>query len=631
MTALTPAMRAAFRPPEPMTVSQWVDRNVVLGADSAEPGPYCTDRTPYVREWQDSAAIPHVHQVTIVKSTQVGGSVALLNVLAYAIAQEPGPITWVMPTREDAEEVGENRVQPMVDLCPALRAQLTGERFDAKKRQIRFKRCRLLFRSARVPKELAQYPARWLFGDEAGKWPAWTQSEAAPFDLARERTRTFWNHKVYLNSTPTVPDAVISVEFERGDRRRFWVPCPLCGRFQVLRWPQVKFNASLSEDELRRTKAAHYECEHCSKPIPDTSKQAMLQAGVWCPEAVGDPTPHMVEGRLVLPNDRAPHRSYHLWAGYSPWLAWWEIAAEFLRSKDNPATLQNFVNSWLGEPWEQRVAVNSDSAVAASVDSDRPQRSVPDDVLVVTAAVDVQHDRLEWCVQGWGYDEESWVLGVGVVPKMAGAEDWRQLGDVLFRQTWGRHRVRLAVIDVRGGRGDEVLDWVTHWTPNAIMIAGVEMDGPDQFRTRKIEKHPRTGQALESSLVQWSVNVSWFKDLVAARIARAVDDPQHRPGRIHLPNDLPESFLKQIASEQKVLERRGRKQVHRWILKPGHQRNEAWDLLVYGAAAARMLKVDRLHSAEHRPARQQQAIQRATPPIRPRRSEIDYPLLGGGL
>lgn len=619
-----------MRWPERATVSEWVDRNIVLGGDSAEPGPYHTERTPYVREWQDSAAIPWVHQVTIVKSTQVGGSVALLNVLAYAISEDPGPITWVMPTREDASEFGENRVLPMVDHSTALRRQMTGERFDAKKRQITFRRCRVLFRSARVPKELAQYAARWLFGDEAAKWPAWTQQEAAPWDLARERTRTFWNHKVFLNSTPTVPDGLINSEFRRGDRRRFHVPCPHCSRFQVLRWPQVKWPDAIdTEAKMRAAKQAWYECEGCKQPIADLHKGPMLARGWWCPEDF-DPAPHIVDGRLVLPNDRAPHRSYHVWAGYSPWLAWWEIVAEFLRSKDNPASLMNFVNSWLAEVWEDRVESTTDEAVIACVDARAPG-DCPSEVMVITAAVDVQKDRLEWALQGWGRDEESWVIAAGRIQKASNAGDWRELGDTLFRSTWGKDqlRVRCCVVDSRYRR-DEVLDFVRTWHPVARMIVGVDREGPLPFTTSKLDKHPRTGQPLPNSLLVWSVNVNLFKDMVAARIGKAITEPEAKADRIHLPNGLPPNWLDQLTSEHKVRERRGATERHVWVMKQGHLRNEAWDLCVYNAAAARMIRVETLRSPENLPVRaQQQAAPRAPKP-RGRRPGPRFPLLGGG-
>lgn len=605
---------------------------MLLGDDSAEPGAYRTARTPYVREWQDSAGLPWVHQVTVCKSTQIGGTQAMLNVLAYAIAQDPGPVTWAMPTREDAAEFADNRVQPMVDASPTLSAQMTGERFDAKRRQIQFRRCRVLFRSSVTAKELAQYPARWLFADEADKWRAKAQGEAAPFDLARERTRTFWNHRVFVTSTPTVSDGLVSVEFARGDRRRYHVPCPHCGAFQVLSWKRVKWDNAKHDTEakMRAAREAWYECSSCQQRILDAHKQDMLAKGFWCPEGV-DPTPHLVDGRLDLPDDRAPHRSYHLWAGYSPWLAWWEIVAEFLRSSGNPRTLQNFVNSWLAEAWVDRVDDTPEAAVAACVEP-RLQGDVPDEVKVITASVDVQKDRVEWSVEGWGVDEESWLISAGKVQKQADGGDWRELGDILFRNTFGKQqlRVRCCVVDSRYRR-DEVIDFVRKWQPVARMIAGVEREAPIPFTTQRLDKHPRTGAVMPNALVCWNVNVGWFKDLVAARIAKTHAEPDTRAGRMHLPSDLPVGWIEQMSSEHKVRESSGSKEVHRWVLKPGHQRNEAWDLTVYNAAAARLIRCDTLRSepagdekgAPPTTARTSQPARKHRPP------GARFPLLGG--
>lgn len=592
-TVWTPAMRNALRWPERGTVSDWVDRNIVLVDDSAEPGPYCTARTPYVREIQDSASLPWVHQVTFQKSTQVGGSACLLNVLAYAIAQDPGPITWVMPTREDASEFGENRVQPLVDASAALRAQLTGERFDAKKRQIKFRRCRVLFRSARVPKELAQYPARWLFGDEAGKWPQWTQDEAAPFDLARERCRTFWNHKIYLNSTPTTPAGLISTEFARGDRRRYHVPCPHCGVFQVLKWAQVKWPGTVdSEEAMRARREAWYECEACGGHIGDGHKQVMLARGWWCPEDV-DPDPHVVDGRLVLPNDRAPHRSYHLWAGYSPWLAWWEIVAEWLRSKDVPATLQNFVNSWLGEPWVEKIEEPKVEQLHDCI-GNYERGTVPDGVQVLTAGVDVQKRFLVFTIRGWGMDMESWLLDHGRV------DTWDQLEAALFARSWPRGLVMRGVFLDSNYRTAEAIDFGRKYPAVVRLMKGVEFDDPRPFSNARIERHPRTGASI--GLLLWHVNVGMFKDLLSQHVQRGAQDGQ---GRWHIYPGVDATYLSEMSAEHKVLVRSSTKERERWVKKSAGRQNHYWDTEVYNRAMANLLRVENLRSntAEAAPER----------------------------
>ena len=594
-------MLNALRQPNDLTVSEWADRNIVLGGDSAEPGPYHTDRTPYVREWQDSAALPWVHQVTIQKSTQVGGSVSLLNILAFAISEDPGPITWVMPTREDATEFGENRVLPMVELSPALSRQMTAERFDAKKRQIKFRRCRLLFRSARVPKELAQYAARWLFGDEAGKWPTWTQQEAAPWDLARERTRTFWNHRVFLNSTPVAPDGLITVEWQRGDRRRFHVPCPHCGRFQVLRWPQVKWPADVdSEERMRAAKDAWYECEHCKGRIVDRHKAEILARGWWCPEDL-DPEGHLVDGRLVIPNDRTPHRSYHIWAAYSPWLAFWEIAAEFLRSKDNPANLQGFVNNWLGEPWVEKVDDPRPEVLRDCVGGYR-RSEVPQGVQILTAGVDVQKRFLAFSVRGWGLDMESWLLDHGRV------DGFDELAAALFVRAWPRNLiVRAVFIDTRY-RPNEVIDFARRYPAFVKLSKGVEFDDPRPFSAAKVERHPVTGAPL--GLLRWHVNVGMFKDELSGSVRTG---NVSGPNAFHIYEGVDDQYLQEMSSEHKVLERSGKIERERWVKKAGHRQNHFWDTEVLNRAVAKLMRIDQLRQLMARATQRGQQQQSSGP------------------
>lgn len=598
--AFTPSMRRALRWPERITVSEWADQNVLLGHDSAEPGPYRTSRTPYVREWQDSAALPHVHQVTVVASTQVGKTQSGLNVLAYAIAQDPGPITWVMPTREDANEFGENRVQPMVDICPVLRREMTGERFDSKRRQIQFRRSRILFRSAVTPKELAQYPARWLFGDECDKWPARAKGEAPPFDLARERTRTFWNHKVYLSSTPTIEEGLVWREFQRGDRRRFYVPCPHCGAYQVLRWKLVKWRSEEidTEEKMRAAREAWYECEACAERIEDRHKQIMLERGVWCPEHV-DLDDHLVDGRLEL-DETNPHRSYHIWAGYSPWLAWWELAAEFLRTHGGP-NFQNFVNSWLGEPWVERVEESRPDELAACIGGYH-RGEVPQGVKVLTAGVDVQKRFLAFVVRGWGVDMESWLIDHGCV------ETWDDLAGVLFSKPLPGGLMLHSVFIDTNYRTSEVIDFARAHPAQVRMVRGQEFDEPIPFKARAVERHPRTGQPI-GHLKAWHVNVGMFKDLLAQSIRIGGDEAA---GAFHVYHEVDRSYLDEMTSEHKVLLRNGSYERERWTKKPGRRQNHFWDCEVYNRALAHLIRVDRLRSGlDGAPAKARRRARRA--------------------
>lgn len=605
--------REAWRPPERLRVSEWADRHRYLDPIASGAGArYSSALTPYARAWMDSANEPHVRQVTICAGTQIGKSETMHNVIGYAVAQDPGPAMLVVPRNVDIPTAVQRRILPMLQASPVLLEQLTDSARDLKKRELAFRRSVLYVRSSQSPADLASVPVRYLLVDEADKFPRWAGKEASPIDLARERTRTFWNSIVYVVSTPTTRDGTIQREFDDGDRRRYHVPCPHCGRFQTLRWQQVDFGGVRDVREMRKRRTATYRCEACAKAIPDERKREMLLAGVWVPDGV--PVDDWRRGAHL--EDREPHRSFHLWAAYSPWLAWWQLAAQFLASKDDPARLQNWTNSWLAEPWEERIEAPVAESVAAAVVRGHRMGQVPPGVLVATAGVDVQGDRLVYVVRGWGMDDESWLLTAGQVTT------WDELADVLFRNVWttaanaGAAGVRVALIDSRYRR-DEVVDFARRF-PQVRLGAGVDRMGPLPFTTTALEKHPRTGQRLPNSLLVWSITVGLFKDALAHSM--------RNPEKWHVPEDLPDGYERQMASEHKIRVRHGGHEHQRWVVKPGSAANHFWDCEVYALAAARMVRVDTLRT---RPANEspQQPKRRGPPPRQARSPFEDYPLL----
>lgn len=599
--------RAAWRPVRRQSVSEWADRERVLDPMfTAEPGRWRTDRVPYAREWMDSASERHVRRITLLASTQVGKTEALNNIAGYFIHQDPAPMMLVMPSRETAKLAGERRVMPMIRASPSLAAELTDRQHDARAREVVFRRCIFYFRSAQSPTDLASVPVRVVLGDECDKWPKWTGREAAPISLAMERTRTFYDHLVILASTPTTRSGLITTEYEQGDKRQFFVACVHCQHLQTLEWRNVRWPADIRTGrDMMARKEAWYECPACQRRIDDRQKTAMVEGGFWCPQG-SEPQEWLATGRQ---QDRAQHRSYHIWAAYSPWVQWHKLVAQFLDSKDDPARLMNFTNSWLAEVWEERLEAATATMVEACIDKNHAMWQVPEQAVVLTAAVDVQKDGLHFAVVAWGADEEHWLVGVDVVT------DWEELGAILFRNEWGSRglSIRLCCVDSRYRR-DEVLDFCRTWSA-ARMIQGVERDAPIPFVATKLDKHPRTGATIPGSIAVWSINVAYFKDLLAHRMTATAEE-KAAVGRMHLPNDLPQSRRNELASEHKIVERKGTKTKTRWTIKPGHRRNELLDLMTYCAAAARMVRVDTIRSAERLTQKQQAAMTMPTKPPR---------------
>lgn len=600
----------ALRPPEQLRPSEWADRYRYLDPlTTAAGGRYSSALTPYAREWQDSAACGWVRQVSIVAGTQVGKTETINNVLGYAIAQDPAPAMLVVPRTVDITMTSQRRIVPMIEATPALKAERTAAAHDEKTREIVFRRSVLYLRSSQSPADLASVPVRYLFADEVDKYPKWSGREAAPLDLARERQRTFWNAIAFVVSTPTTRDGPIWREFEDGDRRRFWVPCPHCGHFQQIEWRNIRWPEHIrTAKEMRRERSASLHCSRCTLAIPDNAKRAMLERGVWVPEGVA--LVDWVGG--ARERDRADHRSYHLWAGYSPWLQWWQLVAQFLASKTDPARLQNWVNSWLAEVWEEKVEAPKEEAVAAAVVPGFTMgggERVPDGVLVATGGADVQKDGIFYVVRGWGIDEESWLLAAGKVATFL------ELEDVFARNVWARRGsagVRCAVVDSRYRR-DEVLE-LHRRRPTIRMGVGVERDGPVDFSTNKLERHPKTGAPLANSVLVWSLTVGRFKDYVAARL--------QNPATWHLPEDIPDGYAKQVTAEHKVRLRSGGRERERWVVKPGSDANHYWDAEVYAAAAAKMIRVELLRRRPDEPNGTPPPPQRPPRPPRPIRDSI---------
>jgi phage terminase large subunit GpA-like protein len=580
--------RDAWRPPLELTVSEWADRNRVLDPlTSAEPGPWRTSRTPYLREILDAFGEDGVEQITMMTSTQVGKTEALLCSLGYAIDQDPGPAIFVTPREPDAERIIARRIKPMVESSPSLSSSRTGWAGDYKVGELRFARSILYAGWAHSAASLAGNPCRYAFCDEVDKFPAYAGREADPIDLVRERLRTFPGlRRLVVASTPTTRAGRIFHEWESSDRRRFWLPCPGCGRFQVLKWSRVKWPQDQRDpNAVLDGNLARYACEVCDHSWTDGEKLEALELGVW-----GSEDGEVLEdGEVVEPKTPNRNRGFHIWAAYSPWVTWSELAAKFLEANagGDPARLMNFVNSWLGELWEEEIEKPTETAIAAAISPYKEAELVPE-VRVLTAGVDVQKSELFVTVWGWAEDLRVYL----VLERRVGS--FQALEELVVRGHFGgKDReplpVRMIAIDSRY-RTDEVYDFARRHPANVRAVRGVERSDPLPYSTSRVDRHPISGAAYRKSLVVWALNVGYFKDAIAHSIGVGPEPGAARAFHVH---DSPSSaFLRQMGSEHKVVQRDSRgRQRERWVPRPGIKANHYWDCAVYAWAAAAMISV----------------------------------------
>lgn len=583
---LWPVERAALAPPDRVTVSEWADRHRELSAiNCAEPGRWRTDRTPYLRAVMDGFSDPEVDTLVLMTSTQVGKSETLLNALGYAIDQDPAPTLLVMPRDEDVVSFASRRVRPMIEEAPALRRHLTGAPRDWKRKELALDRMVLYLAGANSPADLAGRPIRYLLCDEVDKFPAFSGREADPVSLARERTRTFFDRTTVISSTPTLRDGTVFREWEQTDRCRYWVPCPFCQAFQVLDFGRIfgpggDSFSGIDPNRMTVEQLAVYVCPHCERHIPDGAKARMMLGGRWVPEAATLEADGTVTGAVS-----SKRRGFHLSALYSPWLTWSDVAAEFLRSKDDVARLMNFTNSWQGWIWEERAEVTDVDTLLRLV---QPYQhgTVPDAARILTAGVDVQRGLLYYAIRAWGMGEQSWLVQAGRV------ETWEILANILFRRRYPRASgnrdplpVSLACVD-SGYRTDEVYRFCREWGERARAVKGSEALAGVPIRMTRVERDG-VGRAVTGGLQLWHVDTTHYKD----KLSRLIHSLPGDAGNWALHADPAIEYLRQITAEHKVISRKGMKVREAWVTKTSGLANHWLDCEVYATAAADMKAV----------------------------------------
>ena len=572
----TSNVRRAWELPERLTVSQWADRSRVLDSTNAEPGPWHTDRTPYLQGVMDAFNDPYIEDITIMASTQCGKTESMFNMVGYAVAQDPGPMLLVMPREDDAKSISSRRIIPMLFISPDLRSHLTSNSDDITKMEISLDRMTIFLSGANSPAGLAQRPIRYLFLDETDKYPAFAGKESDPIKLATERTRTFWNRKIVKCSTPTTEEGYIFREYERTDMRKFYVPCPFCGKAQVLSWPQVKWPEGVRDpEEVKAGRLAWYECIKCKGRITDGMKQKILTKGEWISE-------NQQSGK------RSTRAGFWINAIYSPWLSFSEIAAEWLNSYQRPELLMNFVNSWLAEPWREVIGRTRPDEIKALARS-YSAGTVPEGVLVLTGGVDVQKDHFYVVIRGWGYLQESWLI------LAARLESWDDVVQVMFRTSYQPENTNLGALPVRvtcidtGYRTSEVYEVCREWRDITRPIKGRDQLGGIPFRVTNLDKFP-DGSVLPGGLQLWNLDTTYFKDKVMRLIKNTAVDA---PGGWHIHQNPSEDYVKQLCGEAKVLVRDTKKRRFReeWRPVTTHAASHLFDAEVYATAGAEMLRV----------------------------------------
>lgn len=559
----------AFKPPERYTVSEWADNFRVLTSVSAEPGRWRTNRTPYLKEPMDRFTDPLIEKIVLCFGAQLGKTETELNMIGYALDQTSSPTMMVYPTDTIAKFASDKRVQPMIKSVKSINDKFYE---NSKLLELDFNNGNyMVLVGANSPSSLSSRSIKYLFFDEIDKYPAFAGKEADPIKLATERTKTFVDKKIVMVSTPTVESGNIWQAFmSANERRQYYVPCPHCGVSQVLKFKQIKWPEEHNDNADMIRDTAYYECEHCGERIYDKHKMEMLRSGEW--RAVNES------------QSKVRSVSYHLSSIYSPWVTFGDVAYEFKNSKGTPATLMNFINSWLAEPWKSSKTKSTQNLEFTQ--SNYPCGVVPDKAVLLIASVDVQLDHFWWEVRAYAPGVKSYLIDYGQ------ASTWGDLEEIIINREYpseyGEARqVMKAGID-SGFRTDEVYQFCSRFPEVCIPIKGSS--------NHSTMAAPYTMTSLEKGVVGglklYVLNTDYWKDFIFARMIRPADED----GTIHLYKECPQEYSDHLRSEEKQEIRNVKTGAVTVQWKPltSHPVNHLLDTCTYNAAVADIAGVNYL-------------------------------------
>lgn len=588
---------ATMAPPSALTIAQWADQTIVLSREEAsEPGPWRTARAPYLREMMDCLNEPNIESAVYMVASQLGKTACLKNIAFYYAHNDPSPCLIVMPTKEQVGQFSVERIATGIEASPKLRAIFGSQKSRAAGNTIlnkSFPGGYFAMVGANVARDLASRSCRVVLASEVDGMNSSVGVEGDPIALMFARTTNFWNRKLVFESTPTNKGESLIESLEaNGDQRRYFVPCPHCGEFQTLEFDQLKWPGRDRTGEPQNVAACYYVCAHSGCVITEADKPAMLRRGAW-------------RKTNLNPID-AKCASFQLSTMYSPWFKWPEMAQQYVKAGENDKLLKVFTNTRLGLTFE----VTGETADDESLLKRRivyPAR-VPAGALVLTCGIDVQGNRLEYEIVGWGVNEQSWSIEYGILrgdPAMPPL--WQELDDKVlkarFRHAAGAQmKIASAFIDSSDGNHTKRIYWFCRPRQVRRVYACKGVSGPGQTLIR-----PRAQSRTHRGNVDLRlVGVDTAKESLYDNLREENGGTGYcffpsayldEFGVKHLLPEYDEEHFKQLTAEQLVSSTEGMTTVKKWEKK--RPRNEALDCRVYAMAALEDLHVNWKKLAEN--------------------------------
>jgi phage terminase large subunit GpA-like protein len=619
-----------WAPKAEVSFSDFCNENIWLSPlHEATPGKFNLEENPFWREPLDCFTNPDVYEITVMKSTQVGGTLVALSAIIALSEVDPAPMMLVLPEESSATEARDRLYDN------ALESPMFSDRVPARRHwnlrsiDLRTMRCYLAMSGKR--QSLRGRPCKRVFRSETDVYTKHkNQISGDPIAASGERVKRFYWSQIYNESSPSGEDSFIAESYDLSDQRRWMCKCPHCGKHQELRFypyrdgPNKGFGGVtgfldgkgdlLPEDEARRR--ARYICENGCE-INNNQKNQMVKTGRWVPAGqwIDDETGE-VQG---TPTASGRHRGYRLWSIHSPVISLGKLVGAYVEMKTK-GKLREFHETWLGRRWRKILKTPDWQKLGKRLRLSYQRLEVPQDCWFLVGAGDVQENGVYWNVRGWGHMGTSWLIDWGFIRRfhdtelIDGAEVSSDLArfetEVMNRRFFlqnhrmnplGKTELRVKLAGIDGGyRIRDVHNFlVTRFgdedpeTSRLRIVRGDDkVDPGERFRRSMVERNVRTGEVYEGGLHQWRIYTPTYKEDLLTKYSVKADTP----GALHFPANIlsesgGESYLRQITNEypdDELNEKTNRKR-RVWKVRQPSIGNHYFDLEVYNAALAEML------------------------------------------
>lgn len=610
------AGRRGWTPPPRINVPDWADRYRKLKNGSR----WSTATAEIARGPMLAVTEPGVHVITVMVCTQLLKTSLLENTFGFHAHLDPCDMLMVQPKDDAAEQFSKERITPFVRATPELRKLVgTGKTRDVEETLTykAFPGGFLAIVGAGSPDNLARRPVRIVLYDEVDKYPI--TREGDPISLGDERMATFVNWLSIRACSPTVEDeSRIAASYAQSDQRRASVVCPHCQHRQFLDFFK---HVNWDKDGSRhRTETARIYCESCGAAWSEGNRLRALQTARWhqtktfeCCGAHHDPIDEY-QRACGAGDEAAIEKVWRWWAGdrwavyrafcpvckrdgidnvhagfqagklYSPWPKDrpTEIAAKWIAAQGDEDRKQVWFNTQAGIPY-RAYSGKELRAIQISSRSEVWSAEVPDGVAVITVGVDVQGDRLEVEIVGWGRDEESWSIAHIVIdgdPELPAT--WNRLDDLLKRKCAffdGRAlAIAAACIDSGGHHTQRVYEFAKARLGRHIWA--IKGESAQRGARSPVWPTKRPSRRTKASFRPVIIGVNAAKDTVRNRLQM----DEAGPGYMHFPADRDMGYFEQLISERIVTRVVNGQKFRIWDLPHGRA-NEALDCRVYAYAA----------------------------------------------